>query len=259
MSFRLTLPALLIALLPAVTARAAEPCENPHALGTSRVLEVDARETPRVGRKHFPATLPLQPKELVLTFDDGPVPATTPKVLDALKAECVRATFFLLARNTEAAPGLARRILAEGHSVGHHSYSHPLLNKMPIANAVADINRGIEVDEMAIYGQRRSDPATPFFRFPGFASSPALLDELARRQIVVFGADVWASDWNEMSPPTELGLILRRIEQVGRGIVLFHDTKMQTTSMLPAFLRELKQRGFRVVHVVPAGSRGILH
>jgi peptidoglycan/xylan/chitin deacetylase (PgdA/CDA1 family) len=254
---------LVVALLAPLAAHAAEPCDNPranpHTLGTSRILEVDARDTPRVGRKHFPATLPLQPKELVLTFDDGPMPGTTPKVLDALKAECVRATFFLLGRNTEASLGLARRILAEGHSVGHHSYSHPLLSKMPVAKAIADINRGIEEDEIAVYGQRRIDPATPFFRFPGFASSPALLDELARRRIVVFGADVWASDWNEMNPPTELNLILRRIEQSNGGIVLFHDTKAQTAAMLPAFLRELKQRGFRIVHVVPAGSRGVLH
>ena len=59
-----------------------------------------------------------------------------------------------------------------------------------------------------------------------------------------------------MSPDQELRLILGRIEQVGRGIVLFHDTKAQTAQMLPAFLRELKRRGYRIVHVVPAGSRG---
>ena len=60
-----------------------------------------------------------------------------------------------------------------------------------------------------------------------------------------------------MSPEQELRLILARIEQVGRGIVLFHDTKAQTAQMLPAFLRELKRRGYRIVHVVPAGNRGI--
>jgi hypothetical protein len=69
---------------------------------------------------------------------------------------------------------------------------------------------------------------------------------------VVFGADVWASDWLPMSPEQELRLILSRIGQAGRGIVLFHDTKAQTARMLPAFLRELKRRGFRVVHVIPA-------
>jgi peptidoglycan-N-acetylglucosamine deacetylase len=248
--------ALIVALGPVPLAARAEPCQgNPQALGTERVIEVDAKTTPRVGRKHFPTTLPLASKELVLTFDDGPWPGTTAKVLDALKHECVHATFFLLGENVEDNPELARRELAEGHSVGHHTYSHPLLDHMSLARAEAQINRGIEADEFALYGQRRSDPASPFFRFPGFASTRALLDRMSERHIMVFGADVWASDWLAMGPERELRLILSRIEDVNRGIVLFHDTKAQTAKMLPAFLRELKRRGYRIVHVVPAGSR----
>jgi peptidoglycan/xylan/chitin deacetylase (PgdA/CDA1 family) len=250
--------AVLIAAVLAPLSAFAQACP-PHALGTARVIEVDAASTPRVGRKHFPQTLPLQRKELVLTFDDGPMPETTPKVLDALKAECVRATFFLLGRNSEAHPMLARRILAEGHTVGHHTYSHQNLSRLPASVAEGEINRGFEEDDNAIYGQRRTDPLTPFFRFPGFASTPGLLDMLARRHIVVFGADVWASDWNDMSPSTQLQLILKRIEAIDHGIVLFHDTRAQTVHMLPEFLRELKRRGYRIVHTVPAGSRGILH
>ena len=239
-------------------AAAAEPCPgNPDALGTERVLTVDANSTPRLGRKQFPSSLPLQRKELVLTFDDGPWPGTTPKILNALKHECVRATFFLLGRNVEAHPEIARRELAEGHSLGHHTFSHPLLARMASAKAEAEINRGIAEDEFALTGQRRSDPITPFFRFPGFAANAALLDRLQARHIVVFGADVWASDWLPMAPAQELRLILARIERVGSGIVLFHDTKAQTARMLPAFLRELKRRGYRIVHVAPAGNRGI--
>jgi peptidoglycan/xylan/chitin deacetylase (PgdA/CDA1 family) len=251
----------IIAIAAATTlvpmAVAAAPCPgHPDALGTERVLAVDASSTPRVGRKSFPDTLPLQRKELVLTFDDGPWPGTTPKVLDALKSECVRATFFLVGRNVAAHPELARRELAEGHSLGHHSFSHPILARMPPARAEAEINRGIAEDEFALYGRRRTDPTSPFFRFPGFASNRALLDRLQARHIVVFGADVWASDWLAMSPAQELQLILARIERAGSGIVLFHDTKAQTAAMLPAFLRELKRRGYRIVHVIPAGNPG---
>lgn len=250
--------ALTVAIAP--LAAVAAPCPgNPQALGTERVIEVDAKTTPRVGRKHFPTTLPLRRKELVLTFDDGPWPGTTPKVLDALKAECVRATFFLLGKNAEAAPALARRTLADGHTIGHHTYAHPLLDHMSFAKAEAEINHGIEEDEYAVFGQRRTTPVTPFFRFPGFASTKPLLDRLNERGMVVFGADVWASDWDPMSPDQELRLILGRIEQVDHGIVLFHDTKAQTAQMLPALLRELKKRGFRIVHVVPAGARGVLN
>jgi peptidoglycan-N-acetylglucosamine deacetylase len=247
--------AAAVAIVPIVAA--AEPCPgHPDALGTERVLAVDAATTPRVGRKSFPDTLPLQRKELVLTFDDGPWPGTTPKVLDALKNECVRATFFLLGRNVAANPAIARRELAEGHSLGHHTFSHPLLGRMAPSGAVTEIDRGIAQDELTLYGRRRSDPTTPFFRFPGFVSNRALLDRLQARHIVVFGADVWASDWLPMSPQQELRLILARIDRVGSGIVLFHDTKSQTAAMLPAFLRELKRRGYHIVHVVPAGNLG---
>jgi peptidoglycan/xylan/chitin deacetylase (PgdA/CDA1 family) len=76
---------------------------------------------------------------------------------------------------------------------------------------------------------------------------------MAARRMVVFGADLWASDWNPMSPGQELKLMLARLGTAGRGIVLFHDTKAQTAAMLPAFLRALKARGYRIVHVVPEG------
>jgi peptidoglycan/xylan/chitin deacetylase (PgdA/CDA1 family) len=241
--------ALAAALLPAPAC--AQSCPgNPDALGTARVLDVDAKTTPRVGRKQFPATLPLAAKELVLTFDDGPWPTTTPKVLDALKHECVQATFFLLGRNAEAYPRIAKRELAEGHSQGHHSFSHPLLSHMTISRAQAEIDRGIAADEYAVYGVKRREPTTPFFRFPGFVSSPALLDYMNGRGFAIFGADVWASDWVPMTPEQELSLLLARIDKVGRGIVLLHDTKAQTAKMLPAFLRSLKRRGYRIVHVV---------
>jgi peptidoglycan-N-acetylglucosamine deacetylase len=122
---------------------------------------------------------------------------------------------------------------------------------MSLAKAEADIDRGIAADEFALYGERRTKPATPFFRFPGFAANETLLARMRERGLVVFGADVWAGDWVPMRPEQELRLILWRIEPAGRGIVLFHDTKGRTAQILPAFLRELKKRGYRIVHVVP--------
>jgi peptidoglycan/xylan/chitin deacetylase (PgdA/CDA1 family) len=244
----------LIALVLTHAAAGAAPCPgNPDALGTERVLAVDAQATPRVGRKHFSVTLPLAPKEVVLTFDDGPWPDTTGRVLDALRRECVKASFFVLGRHALAYPAILRRVLAEGHTIGHHTFAHPLLNRLPVAVAEAEIDRGIAAVETALYGHVDSPPVTPFFRFPGFASSPALLDRLAQRGIVVFGADLWASDWNVMSPAEELDHVMARLQASGGGVVLFHDTKNQTAAMLPALLRELKRQGYRVVHAVPAG------
>ena len=200
----------------------------------------------------FPHTLPLAPKEVVLTFDDGPWPGTTPRILDALAHECVRATFFMLGRNAEARPELARRVLADGHTVAHHSYAHPLLDRIPAAAAQAEIDHGIAAVDRVLYGHAGAGPVTPFFRFPGFASQPAVLDWLAGRGIVVFGADLWASDWNRMTPAQELQLLMGRLRQNGGGIVLLHDTKAQTAAMLPLFLRALKREGYHVVQAVPA-------
>jgi peptidoglycan/xylan/chitin deacetylase (PgdA/CDA1 family) len=231
---------------------AAECPGNPDALGTSRVLAVDPATTPAVGRKQFPVTLPLQRGEVVLTFDDGPWPGTTDRVLAALKHECVRATFFMLGRNAAAHPELARKVLAEGHTVGHHTYAHPLLNHMSVERAEAEIGRGMTAVDTALYGTSGSRPRTPFFRFPRFASSPALLERLKARGIAVFGADLWASDWNPMTPEHERELLLRRLAQTGGGIVLLHDTQSHTARMMPELLRAMKARGFRVVHLEQA-------
>jgi len=243
----------LLCLMPTAHAQGA-PCPgNADALGTARVLAVDPATTPRVGRKQFPQTLPLAPNEVVLTFDDGPWPNTTERILDALRAECARATFFLIGRNALARPALAQRELGEGHTVGYHSFSHPMLDHMPLSAAQSDIDRGMAAVDSVLHAPA-GHGAAPFFRFPYFASTAPLLDWLQRRRIAVFGADLWASDWNPMTADQELRLVLFRLEATRGGIVLFHDTKAQTAAMLPSFLRALKARGFAIVDVVAAGT-----
>ncbi len=232
----------------------AADCPRKGTLGTSRILAVDAASFPRVGLKSFPQTLPLADHEVVLTFDDGPWPATTPKVLAALAEECVRASFFIIGKPASEHSGLVRRIAAEGHTIGHHTWTHPNLKRTPVREAIDQINRGIAADEMALHGVATTTPSTPFFRFPGFESTPATLDYLQSRGIVVFGADLWASDWNKMTPNQEFSLLADRLKLAGKGIILLHDSKAQTAAMLPAFLRYLRDNGYRVVHVVPTGQ-----
>jgi peptidoglycan/xylan/chitin deacetylase (PgdA/CDA1 family) len=249
-SIKILAATLIVSMTWAGGVRASE-CPRPGTLGTSRVLRVNVVTTPRVGLKQFTQTLPLQDHEVILTFDDGPWPSTTPKVLAALALECVRATFFLIGKAAAEHPELVRRIAAEGHTIGHHTWTHRSLRRIRSGEATEEIDRGIAAVEMALHGVSTNVPSTPFFRFPGFESTPAILDSLQSRGIVVFGADLWASDWNSMTPRQELKLITDRLKSTGRGIILFHDTKARTAAMLPAFLRYLRDNHFRVVHIVP--------
>ena len=252
-SVMIVLKAAIIALIMfAASGARAETCLRADALGTSRVLSVDPAATPRVGLQSFPDSLPLDDHEVVLTFDDGPHGPTTTKILEALSRECVRATFFLIGQSAAANAPLVKRMAAEGHTIGHHTWAHADLKKITLAAAIEQIDRGIAADELALNGKASAVPSTPFFRFPYFESTPALLALLQSRGIAVFGADFWASDWNKMTPEQQLTLITGRLQQTGRGIILFHDTKAQTAAMMPDFLRYLRANHYRVVHIMSA-------
>jgi peptidoglycan/xylan/chitin deacetylase (PgdA/CDA1 family) len=238
-------------------AAAATECPRKDALGTSRVLAVDAATSPRLGLKSFPQTLALEDHEVVLTFDDGPWPRTTPKVLAALARECVRATFFLIGKPASEHPELVRRIAAEGHTIGHHTWTHHNLKYMTAEAAIGEIDKGIAAVETALHGKATAIPSTPFFRAPFFEITPATLESLQTRGIAVFGADLWASDWIPMTPAQELKLLTERLQIARKGIILLHDPKAQTAAMLPAFLRFLRDNHYRVVHVVPAGAKTV--
>ena len=146
------LSGIMIWLALAVTAQATQ-CPRPGALGTSRILAVDARATPRVGLQSFPETLPLADHEVVLTFDDGPWPSTTSKVLSALARECVRATFFLIGEHVAEHPDIVRRTAAEGHTVATHTWSHPNLMQIKHEDAIQQIDHGISALETVLQNE----------------------------------------------------------------------------------------------------------
>ena len=238
-------------------------------LGTSRIVEVGTQGGLAIGFKTYPKEIPLADHEVILTFDDGPEAATTPKVLEALAAECVRVTFFDIGRKVEATPELARREAVEGHTIAHHTFTHPqpTLRYMGDREARADILRGMIAVEKIVYGADFSagEPKdlsglklhAPFFRFPGFADTADLKAWFAANNIGIFSTDLWASDWIEMTPQVELNLIMARLEAVKRGMILLHDNHQWTADMLPRFLRELKLRGYHVVHMVAGPGPGV--
>lgn len=241
---------------------APKTCANPDALGVSRTIEVGAPGGLHIGQKTYPQTLALADREVVLTFDDGPLPGLTSKALDALARECVRATFFFIGRNAQANPEIVRRAVREGHAIGHHTWSHPartLLGLSPAA-AIEEIRRGIEATQRAAGEGEWTDghPATPFFRYPGFADTPETLAWADAHDIAVFGADVWASDWTPQTPEAQLELVMRRLAAHHGGILLLHDIHAQTVGMLPMLLRRLKKDGYRIVQIVPGATRPAL-
>src|ERR1700744_6336972 len=136
--------ALAFGLLAGFTAHAASAADcpgHPNALGTSRTLVVDPREHPRIGTMQYPETLPLADHEVVLTFDDGPLPRNSNQILDILASECIKATFFEIGNMARSSPEGVRKLRDAGHTIGTHTQTHPLtMNKMPIERAKAAID-----------------------------------------------------------------------------------------------------------------------
>jgi peptidoglycan/xylan/chitin deacetylase (PgdA/CDA1 family) len=239
-----------VALWSAGPAAAADCPGNPDALGTARTIVVDPREYPRIGTMQYPETLPLQDHEVVLTFDDGPIPKYSNQVLAILAAQCVKATFFEIGRMAKEYPEGVRKLIAAGHSVGTHTQNHPLsMNRMPIERAQQEIDEGIASVKAALGD---SAQLSPFFRIPGLLRAGIVEDYLASQGVQVWSADFPADDWRHISSQKVHDLAISRITAKGKGILLLHDIQARTVAALPRILSDLKAGGFRIVHVVAA-------
>jgi peptidoglycan-N-acetylglucosamine deacetylase len=230
----------------------AEDCpNNPDALGTSRVLTIDPNEFPKLGAMAHAVALPLAEREVVLTFDDGPVPRYSNQILDILAAQCVKATFFLVGEMARAHPSSVRRVFAEGHTIGTHSEDHPLrFGKLPRDLVEWEIDKCI-IDVGVALGDQRQ--VAPFFRVPGLAHSDIIDSELEARHLTSFSSDTVADDWHpRISSKRIITLAMTRLEARGKGVLLLHDIHPATVAALPGLLKDLKQKGFHVVNVVPS-------
>jgi peptidoglycan/xylan/chitin deacetylase (PgdA/CDA1 family) len=228
---------------------------NPDAIGTSRTIVVDPSVLPRIGTMQYKTTLPLADHEVAITFDDGPLPPYTGRILDILAENCVKVDYFLVGQMARAYPGLVRRIYNAGHVVGTHSLSHPLtFNRMDDGGIERQVDGGIAAVRTAM-----GDPqaVAPFFRVPGLLRSKTVDGFLAMRSLAVWSADEVADDWHRgITPKQIVKLAIDRIEAKGhRGVLLLHDIHPATAQALPALLQELKARGYRIVQAVPAGPR----
>ena len=195
------------------TGQAAANCPgHSDALGTSRVLALGPAQYPRIGHMQYPDSLPLADKEVVLTFDDGPILPYSDQILDILASQCVKATYFLVGEMARAFPATVRRIYEEGHTIGTHSEDHPArFGQLPVEKMRREIDWGIS-DVSAALGD--SKYLAPFFRIPGLARSDIVERELAARGLTVFSSDTDADDWHHrISSQQIIALAMRRLEQ----------------------------------------------
>jgi peptidoglycan/xylan/chitin deacetylase (PgdA/CDA1 family) len=234
---------------PAVAQASADCAQPRQALGVSRVVEIDGQGSARFGHQQYKDHDFLADGEVVLTFDDGPLRAYTQPVLDALKAHCTLATFFMVGRMAVADPELVREIARRGHTVGTHTWTHANLRSMGPAQAQREIELGFSAVRRAA-----GRPIAPFFRFPYLADTKAMLAHLATRDIAVFSIDADANDYRTEDPAAVHAAIIGQLTHKRKGILLFHDIQPSTARALRGLLDELKRRGFRVVHLVAKGE-----
>lgn len=188
--------------------------------------------------------LPTSKRELALTFDDGPNPDATPRILDVLGELGVRATFFILGRHAEQWPELVHRVEAEGHQLGNHGYFHRKLHlKSPFY-----VKRDLRLGKRAI--ERAGARPPKFFRAPHGYRNPwvsAIASSLGERTIG-WSLGVWDSD-----RPGVQEIVKRTMDGVEPGsIVLLHDgdgynpggDRTQTAEALPEIISGLRQRGY---------------
>src|SRR3974390_339841 len=238
------------------TAKSEECPGNANALGTLRVLTISRGEFTRIGSIQYKGTLPLADHEIVLTFDDGPIPPYSNAILNVLDSQCVKATYFMVGEMAQAYPALVRRIYNAGHTIGTHSQHHPFgFEHLSMHRVEREVDDGIASVDAAL-----GDPkaVSPFFRIPGLGRTSEIESFLAAHSLVTWSADIHTADWWRGTTPDQLvKRAMRRLNATGRGIILMHDIHPATALALPRLLKELKNGGYHVVQVVSAGDRPV--
>ena len=232
----------------ATPAPAKQPCANPDALGIGRVVEIDTTGGPGFGFEHFKQLDFLRDKEVVLTFDDGPWPLNTPSVLKTLADECTTGIFFPIGKHSTYYPEILKQVAAAGHTIGSHTWSHATLTnkKLTEDQRKEEIEKGFSAVKWAL-----GAPPAPFFRFPALQHPPEMVTYLGSRNIAMFSCDLDSFDFKARNPQQVIDVTMKKLDKLGKGIILMHDFHKHTAEALPALLRKLKASGYKVVQMKP--------
>jgi peptidoglycan/xylan/chitin deacetylase (PgdA/CDA1 family) len=189
---------------------------------------------------------------IALTFDDGPHPTRTARVLQILADAGIKATFFEIGRNAAAHPEVSRQVLAAGHTIGSHTFSHPNVARLPEAHAEAEIDSGDASVSLAL-GLKPGQ--LPFFRFPYGAKTTSAQTFVQRRGNTTFFWNMDSNDWKVRDPHKLFVNVLAELDRAKHGVILFHDIHEQTVIVLPHVLAELRARHLRTIVFVAAPAR----
>jgi peptidoglycan/xylan/chitin deacetylase (PgdA/CDA1 family) len=233
----------------AAPAHAKMACANPDALGISRVVEIDTTGGPGFGFEHFKQLDFLHDKEVVLTFDDGPWLVNTPSVLKTLADQCTTGIFFPIGKHATYYPEILKQVLAAGHTIGSHTWSHATLTskKLTEQQRKDEIEKGFSAVKWALGGV---SPA-PFFRFPALQHPPEMVTYLGTRNIAIFSCDLDSFDFKAHNAQQVIDVTMKKLDKLGKGIILLHDFHKHTAEALPELLRRLKAGGYKVVKMIP--------
>ncbi|MCA1429710.1 MULTISPECIES: polysaccharide deacetylase family protein [Bradyrhizobium] len=233
--------------VPVMPMQPKQACANPNALGVSRVVEIDTTGGPGFGFEHFKQFDFLTEKEVVLTFDDGPWPVNTPTVLKALADECTKGLFFSVGKHATYHPEILKQVLAQGHTVGTHTWSHVNLNskKLTEQQVKDEVEKGFSAVKFAL----GTNPA-PFFRFPQLQHNPAMVSYFGTRNVAMFSTEIDSFDFRKGATPEKIvETVMTRLDKLGKGIILMHDFQKNTGLALPTLLARLKAGGYKVVQM----------
>ncbi|MBR0737284.1 polysaccharide deacetylase family protein [Bradyrhizobium liaoningense] len=233
--------------VPAMPVQQKQACANPNALGVARVVEIDTTGGPGFGFEHFKQFDFLTDKEVVLTFDDGPWPVNTPAVLKALADECTKGLFFSVGKHATYHPEILKQVLAQGHTVGTHTWSHVNLNskKMTEQQVKDEVEKGFSAVRFAL----GTNPA-PFFRFPQLQHNPAMVAYFGTRNVAMFSTEIDSFDFRKGATPEKIvETVMTRLDKLGKGIILMHDFQKNTGLAMPTLLARLKAGGYKVVQM----------
>jgi len=236
-------PAAAPAPAPVVTKA---KCDNPNALGVERVVQIDTTGGPGFGFEHFKAYDFLRDKEIVLTFDDGPWPGNTLAVLKALADQCTKALFFPIGKHAGWHPEILKQVVAAGHTVGSHTWSHKDLSKLTPEEAKAEIEMGIAAVSISL----GNTPVAPFFRFPALRHPPEMVKYLGERNVGIFSTDMDSFDFKMRKPDQVIKSVMAKLAKHGKGIILMHDFQHATAEAVPELFKQIKAGGYKVVQVV---------